>query len=232
MTQGVFVTGTDTGVGKTLASCALIHALIDRGIDVMPMKPVAAGAVVHSGGWANEDTIALARAAGREASRSADVNPILLREPMAPHIAAAREHREITLEPIVEAFERLRASAGFILVEGVGGFRVPLSPSLDTVDLARALALPVVLVVGLRLGCLNHALLTADAVRASGLRLAGWIANSPIGPEMTAADENVEALRDRLGAPLLGRLPFMPQPIAPALARNLDVSPLLGERGA
>jgi dethiobiotin synthetase len=225
------MTGTDTGVGKTLAACALIHALVDRGIDVMPMKPVAAGAVMHDGGWANEDTIALLRAAGRDGARAADANPILLREPMAPHIAAARERREITLEPILEAFERLRQAAGFVVVEGVGGFRVPLSASLDTVDLARSLALPVVLVVGLRLGCLNHALLTADAIRASGLPLAGWIANA-IDPQMEVADENVEALRARLPAPLLGRLPHMPQPIAPALARNLDVSPLLGEGGA
>ena len=231
MRGGVFVTGTDTGVGKTLAACALIHALVDRGIDVLPMKPVAAGAVVHSGGWANEDTIALLRAAGRDESRASEVNPVLLREPMAPHIAAQREGREITMPPLLEAFERLRAGADFVVVEGVGGFRVPLSDSLDTVDMARAFNLPVVLVVGMRLGCLNHALLTADAVRAAGLTLAGWIANG-IDPHMAVADENVEALAQRLGAPLLGRLPHMPQPIAPALARHLDVSVLLGEGGA
>jgi dethiobiotin synthetase len=231
VTGGIFVTGTDTGVGKTLAACALIHALVDRGIDVLPMKPVAAGAVVHSGGWANEDTIALLRAAGRDESRCGEANPVLLREPMAPHIAARREGREITLAPLLEALERLRASADFIVVEGVGGFRVPLSDSLDTVDMARAFNLPVVLVVGVRLGCLNHALLTADAVRASGLTLAGWIANG-IDPRMAVADENVEALAQRLRAPLLGRLPHMPQPIAPALARHLDVSVLLGESRA
>jgi dethiobiotin synthetase len=231
VTRGVFVTGTDTGVGKTLAACALIHALVDRGIGVMPMKPVAAGAVVHDGGWANEDTIALLRAAGREGAHATHANPVLLREPMAPHIAAARERREITLEPIMQAFERVRAASDFVVVEGVGGFRVPLSDSLDTVDMARALGLPVVLVVGMRLGCLNHALLTADAIRAAGLPLAGWIANA-IDPAMSVADENVEALLARLPAPLLGRLPFMKQPIAPALARNLDVAPLLGESRA
>jgi dethiobiotin synthetase len=231
VTRGVFITGTDTGVGKTLAASALIHALVDRGLDVMPMKPVAAGAMVHDGGWANEDTIALLRAAGRDGARAADANPILLREPMAPHIAAARERREITLAPILEAFARLRGAADFVVVEGVGGFRVPLSDSLDTVDLAKALALPVVLVVGLRLGCLNHALLTAQAIRAAGLPLAGWIANA-IDPQMGVADENVDALRERLAAPLLGRLPYMEQPIAPALARCLDLSPLLGESRA
>jgi dethiobiotin synthetase len=227
----VFVTGTDTGVGKTLCACALIHALVNRGIAVMPMKPVAAGAVVHAGGWANEDTIALLRAAGRDEARVADANPVLLREPMAPHIAAARERRVVTLAPILEAFGRLRSAGDFVVVEGVGGYRVPLSDSLDTVDMARALALPVVLVVGLRLGCLNHALLTAQAIRASGLPLAGWIANA-IDPTMAVPAENIEALRERLGAPLLGRLPHETQPVAPAMAQYLEVAALLGERGA
>jgi dethiobiotin synthetase len=230
MTRGVFITGTDTGVGKTLAACALVHALVDSGLEVAPMKPVAAGAIVHDGGWANEDTIALLRAAGRDAARTPDANPVLLREPMAPHIAAARERREITLEPIVAAYERLRATAQFVVVEGVGGFRVPLSATLDTADMARAFALPVVLVVGLRLGCLNHALLTADAIRDSGLTLAGWIANA-IDPEMEAREENVAALRERLSAPLLGEIPYSPRPVPPALARYLDVTALL-EGGA
>ena len=230
MTRGVFITGTDTGVGKTLVACALIHALVDRGIEVVPMKPVAAGAMVHDGGWANEDTIALLRAAGRDTTRVPDANPVLLREPMAPHIAAARERREITLEPILAAYERLRENAQFVVVEGVGGFRVPLSATLDTAGMARAFALPVVLVVGLRLGCLNHALLTADAIRDTGLTLAGWIANA-IDPEMEVREENVDALRERLGAPLLGEIPHSPRPVAPALARHLDVTPLL-ESGA
>jgi dethiobiotin synthetase len=228
--RGVFITGTDTGVGKTLAACALIHALVDRGLAVAPMKPVAAGAIVHDGGWANEDTIALLRAAGRDGARIADANPVLLREPMAPHIAAARERREITLQPILDAYGRLRADASFVVVEGVGGFRVPLSDSLDTADMARAMALPVVLVVGLRLGCLNHALLTADAIRETGLTLAGWIANA-IDPAMAVREENVAALRERLGAPLLGEIPHSLRPVAPALARHLDVAPLL-EGGA
>jgi dethiobiotin synthetase len=230
MTRGVFITGTDTGVGKTLAACALIHALVDSGLDVVPMKPVAAGAIVHDGGWANEDTIALLRAAGRDAARMPDANPVLLREPMAPHIAAARERREITLEPILAAYERLRATAQFVVVEGVGGFRVPLSATLDTADMARAFALPVVLVVGMRLGCLNHALLTADAIRDNGLTLAGWIANA-IDPEMEVREENVAALRDRLAAPLLGEIPYSPRPVPPALARYLNVTALL-EGGA
>jgi dethiobiotin synthetase len=131
---------------------------------------------------------------------------------------------------LFRAYERLRADASFVVVEGVGGFRVPLSASLDTADMARAFALPVVLVVGLRLGCLNHALLTADAIRGAGLALAGWIANA-IDPEMAVREENVAALRERLAAPLLGELPHSPRPVAPALARHLDVTPLL-EGGA
>jgi dethiobiotin synthetase len=224
--SGVFVTGTDTGVGKTVAACALLHALADRGVSAMPMKPIAAGAVVHAGGWANEDSIALLRAAGRDASRIADVTPILLREPMAPHIAAAREKRPIELAPIRAAFERLSADGTFVVAEGVGGFRVPLADGIDTVDLARLLALPIVMVVGLRLGCLNHALLTAESIEAAGLTFAGWIANA-IDPDMAVPDENVAALVQRLRAPLLGRLPHAPHPSPASLARLLDVSPLL-----
>ena len=220
MTRGVFVTGTDTGVGKTLAACALVHALAAHGVRVAPMKPIAAGA---SGGM-NEDTAALIAAAGRGAP--GDVTPLLLREPMAPHIAAAREGVTLSLEPVVAAFARLRPQADFIVVEGVGGFKVPLAEGVDTVDLARALALPVVLVVGLRLGCLNHALLTADAIAAAGLELRGWIA-STLDPAMPVADENVAALRTRLRAPLLGRLPYRPDGDARALAAHLDVRPLL-----
>lgn len=229
MNRGCFVTGTDTGVGKTLCACALAHALTARGVDVMPMKPVAAGAVVFDGAWANEDSVALLRAAGRDSARLLDVTPVLLREPMAPHIAAAREGRRITLAPILEAFSRLAATGDFVLVEGVGGFAVPLAEDLDSVDLAQALALPVVLVVGLRLGCLNHALLTAGAIRAAGLTLAGWIANA-IDPDMAVPDENVAALEARLEAPRLGRIPFMQTPQPLAAARHLDVSALLESR--
>ena len=226
MKRGVFVTGTDTGVGKTLVSCALIHAIKARGVGVMPMKPIAAGAESIDGQWENEDSIALIEAAGCPASRLPDVTPVLLREAMAPHIAARREGRRIALEPIREAYERLREQGAFVVAEGVGGFMVPLDKDLDGVDLARALDLPLVLVVGLRLGCLNHELLTAAAIDAAQLELAGWIANE-VDPNMAVADENVAALVERISAPLLGRLPFMTQPDARALARHLYVAPLL-----
>jgi len=229
VSRGVFVTGTDTGVGKTLAACALIHALRARGVKAVPMKPIAAGASEHGGRLANGDTVALLQAAGLGAAWMEAVTPILLREPMAPHIAAEREGRTLALDFLGPALARLATAGDFLVVEGVGGFRVPLAERLDTVDLARAVGLPVVLVVGLRLGCLNHALLTAQAIESAGLRLAGWIANA-IDPDMAARSENVAALAGRLGAPLLGQLPYAPQPGARAFANHLDVTALLPER--
>lgn len=229
MSRGVFVTGTDTGVGKTLAACALIHALRARGVKAVPMKPIAAGASEHRGRLANGDTVALVQAAGLDAAWIEAVTPVLLREPMAPHIAAEREGRTLTLDFLGLALGRLALAGDFLVVEGVGGFRVPLAERLDTVDLARAVGLPIVLVVGLRLGCLNHALLTAQAIESAGLTLAGWVANA-IDPEMAARDENVAALAARLGAPLLGQLPYAPQPDARKLATHLDVTALIPER--
>jgi dethiobiotin synthetase len=226
LTHGVFVTGTDTGIGKTYCACAIIHAVKARGRRVMPMKPIAAGAGDHGGRRANEDTIRLLEAAGLSIDRLEDVTPILLEEGIAPHIAAARERRAIDLGPVLASLRRLQAGDSFMVVEGVGGFCVPLGPRLDTVELARAIALPVVLVVGMRLGCLNHALLTAQAVRTAGLEVAGWIANT-IDPDMPARAENVAALAERLDAPLLGRLPYAPGVPAGEVARHLDVAPLL-----
>ena len=226
MRRGVFVTGTDTGVGKTVAACALLHALRTRGVPVAPMKPVAAGSEGHDGIEANADTLALIAAAGAEPAAMADVTPVLLRLAMAPHIAALREGQRITAAPIHAAFERLAAGGHFVVVEGVGGFLVPLDHDWDAADLASELALPVVLVVGMRLGCLNHALLTARAIEATGLPFAGWIANT-LDPLMAAPEENVEALRTRLRAPLLGRLPFAINPDPAFLATYLDVGPLL-----
>lgn len=226
MTRGVFVTGTDTGVGKTVVTAALIHALRAAGEAVQPMKPVAAGAQPHDGAWVNEDTLALLEAAGLGADAAGRVTPILLREPMSPHIAAAREGRQLSLEPVLAQFERA-AREGFVVMEGVGGFMVPLAEGLDTVDLARAVRLPVVMVVGLRLGCLNHTLLTARAIAAAGLALAGWVANA-IDPDMRVPDENVQTLRARLAAPLLARLPWQAPPDPRAFARLIDVRPLMG----
>jgi dethiobiotin synthetase len=214
-----FVTGTDTGVGKTLIACALLHAFVASGRRAVGMKPVAAGAM--AGAWRNEDVAALAQAGNVAAERTA-INPYLLAEPIAPHIAAQAERVVIDLSVIEHAFARLSALADVVVVEGVGGFLVPLSEREGTGDLAVRLALPVILVVGMRLGCLNHALLTIDAITARGLRLAGWVANR-IDPQMRKAAENIEALRERISAPLLGDVPYLSPPDRGVAARSLHL---------
>jgi len=211
-----FVVGTDTGIGKTHASCALLHALARRHARVCGMKPVAAGGIDAPQGFASEDSIAHRAASTIRVPPELD-NPVLLPEPLSPHLAAAHAGQPIELERIVTAFRQLRALADAVVVEGAGGFLVPLSPTQTGADLAQALALPVVLVVGMRLGCLNHALLTAEAIRARGLTLAGWIANR-VDPEFLCPDENLDYLRTHLGAPLWADLPWASAPDARAAA--------------
>lgn len=210
MTPGLlscFVTGTDTEVGKTFATCALLRAHVQQGARAVGMKPVAAGARWAEGRWQNDDVERIADAGNVEVPREI-LCPFLLRDAVAPHIAAQTQGRRIVLAPILAAFDHLRASADVVIVEGVGGFRVPLDETFDSADLAVRLALPIVLVVGLRLGCLNHAALTAESIRARGLRLAGWIANA-IDPAMAQADRNFLTLERLLDAPCLGRLPWI-----------------------
>ncbi|MBX9870360.1 MAG: dethiobiotin synthase [Burkholderiaceae bacterium] len=216
-----FVTGTDTEIGKTLISGALLHALGQAGVRAAGMKPVAAGAEERDGVLRNEDVDFLYDAAPLKLPREL-TTPYLFRTPAAPHIAAALECQPIEPRHIVAAYEQVRAQAEAVVVEGVGGWRVPLTNSYDTSDLARQLGLPVILVVGLRLGCINHALLTAEAIAARGLRLAGWVANT-VDPAMGHADGNVEAIAARLNAPLLGRVPRLDQPSAAAAAACLDL---------
>lgn len=201
--QAFFITGTDTGVGKTFAACALLHAAHARGLGTLAMKPVAAGVDAQE---RNEDVERLIAASSIKAAREL-VNPYCFDAPIAPHIAAANEGRTIEPDRILHAFGKLAGRADFVLVEGVGGFRVPLAEDFDTADLAVRLGLPVILVVGLRLGCLNHALLTAEAIRARGLPLTGWIANR-IDPAMPHWQKNLAALQEGLAAPLLGTLPW------------------------
>ena len=211
--KGFFITGTDTGVGKTLFSCALLHALAGLGMRCAGMKPVAAGAELRDGAWVNEDVALLARASTVEVPAGL-ANPYLFREAVAPHLAADHKGVSIEIPRIAAALDELGALADVVVVEGVGGFRVPLGPGRDTADLALRLGLPVILVVGMRLGCLNHALLTAEAIAARGLRLAGWVANR-IDPAMAAYEGNLAALVRLLDAHLLGELPAMvpPDPI-------------------
>ncbi|HEY6894091.1 MAG TPA: dethiobiotin synthase [Rhodanobacteraceae bacterium] len=213
--RGVFVTGTDTGIGKTHASVALVRAHRALGRRAIGMKPVASGCRETPGGLRNEDAEALI-AASDPAPPYASCNPYAFAPPIAPHIAAQEANVEVALAPIVAAYRSLAQTADRVVVEGVGGWSVPLSDARMQADLALALGLPVVLVVGLRLGCLNHALLSARAIVADGCVLAGWIANR-VDPEMARADENLATLRARLEAPLVGVLAHSREPAADAL---------------
>jgi dethiobiotin synthetase len=197
MSGGFFVTGTDTGVGKTEVACLLTRGLVASGLKVGVMKPVAAGAFPTPDGPRNEDALALMACANLEA-RYETVNPFCLAEPIAPHIAAADAGIRIRTADIVECFDALKRQADCIVVEGAGGWLVPISAQETMADVARALALPVVLVVGLRLGCLSHTLLTAQAIEASGLALAGWIGNG-IDPVYARQAENLATLEHWLG---------------------------------
>ena len=211
-----FITGTDTEVGKTFSTCTLLHVLKQRGIRAVGMKPVAAG--IDADGK-NDDVESLIAASGVEAPRPL-VNPYLFAPPIAPHIAAQETGEHIDIERIATAFDALRTLADAVLVEGVGGFRVPLDAEHDAGDLAKRLGLPVILVVGMRLGCINHALLTAESVAATGLPLAGWIANR-IDPAMSRWEGNLAALQARLPVPLLGIIP--PHSTPEAAARLLHL---------
>ena len=220
---GCFVTGTDTDVGKTLIAAALLHKCRERGWRAIGMKPVAAGCAQDADGvWRNADVDTL-NAASNVRAVAADINPYLFRAAIAPHLAAAHEGRRIEAARIRVSYARLQAQADAIVVEGAGGFLIPLADDFDSADLARELGLPVVLVVGMRLGCLNHALLTQEAIAARGLTLAGWVANR-IDPAMSCFDENLATLKGLLHAPLLGVVPFMEQPDVMAAAGHLVLS--------
>jgi dethiobiotin synthetase len=205
--KGIFVTGTDTDCGKTRVACALITALRARGRKVAPFKPVAAGARRTPEGLRNADAEALIAASGVDWPYSL-VNPYCLEPALAPHLAAADAGVQIELPVIQEAARRLRAEADLLVVEGAGGWLAPLAEGLDVRDLALALELPVLLVVGLRLGCINHARLSAVAISAGGARLAAWAA-SQVDPDMARVRDNLETLAGMLNPPLLGVLPVL-----------------------
>ena len=229
MTVSLFVTGTDTEIGKTFVSAALLRGFAHAGLRATALKPIAAGAYERDGVWHNEDADQLDAAASVLLPPEIRT-PFLLKEPAAPHIAAALEGVTLDMARIVDCYEAACERADAVVVEGVGGFRVPLTATEDTADLAVALGLPVVLVVGMRLGCISHALLTAEAIAARGLKLAGWVANR-IDPVMTFPEENIAALRERLaaqyGAPLVGVVPHMRGASADDAAGHLNIDALL-----
>ena len=223
--SGVYVTGTDTGAGKTFACVALLHALRTAGRTAIGMKPVASGCTQTPQGWRNEDALQLL-AASRPQVDYAECNPYALPEATAPQIAAAHAGVELSLPRIEEAYAALAARADVVVVEGVGGWLAPLSAALEQVDLVRALQLPVIVVVGLRLGCINHARLTEAELLRSELPLLGWVA-SDVDPALDFADEYFAALRDSLHSPCLGRLPHAAGCGVAAAAWRLP-APLLG----
>lgn len=222
MKKAYFITGTDTGVGKTLVTSALLHAFARQGNKVVGMKPVTAGREATPQGLSCEDVEQL-QAQSNVAAPLNLANPYTLAPSIAPHIAAERDGVEIDLDVIVSSFTALWEMSDVVLVEGVGGFMVPLNAAQDTADLAARLGLPVILVVGMRLGCINHALLTAQAIRLKGLRLAAWVANR-IDPAMTAFDENLHALETRLAVPLLGVVPCLAKADPSSAAEFMDLN--------
>ena len=226
MARGFFVTGTDTGVGKTLVTAALLRALRDVGHRVAGMKPVAAGVLAGPEGPANQDALLL-QAESSERHPYPLVNPWLFEPAIAPHIAAAEAGVTIDVARIVEAHAQLQRGADVVLAEGAGGFLVPLDAKRSMAELPGRLGMDVILVVGLRLGCLNHAFLTAEAIAARGLALAGWVGNH-IDPGFARMQSNVDTLTARIAAPRLGIVPHMPKPdVAAAAACLTQASRLL-----
>jgi dethiobiotin synthetase len=225
MTEGFFITGTDTGCGKTEITLGLMQALQQRGESVLGMKPVASGAEETEAGLQNQDALRI------QAQCSVDlpydwVNPFAYAPPIAPHLAAEASGRVIDLELIQTGCRRLAEKADRLIVEGVGGWLVPLAGDATVADLAIRLELPVILVVGLRLGCINHALLTEVAMRQRGVRLLGWVANQ-VEPGMASLEGNLVSLRERLSVPCLGVVPWLDDPSPEAVSLYLDMDPIL-----
>ncbi len=206
MKQAYFVTGTDTGVGKTYVAYKLIQQYVAQGYKVVGMKPVAAGCEFVDGEWMNEDVLKLTQASNVKASREL-INPYSFKEPIAPHIAAEKAGVEIEIEVIKQAFEALATMADIVIVEGAGGFLVPLNHRQSMADLAVALNIPMILVVGIKLGCINHALLTVEAIKARQLAMHGWVANE-VDASMLAISENTASLSQLIQQPKLFSLAY------------------------
>ncbi|MGA9025038.1 MAG: dethiobiotin synthase [Steroidobacteraceae bacterium] len=220
MSLGLFVTGTDTHVGKTRVATALCHAFAARGLRVAAMKPVASGCTATPAGLRCDDALALRGATNVQVAYG-DLNPYAFESPIAPHIAAAAAGGAIDFEVLDLAFERQHNLSDVIVVEGAGGWLVPLDAHRSMADLAVRWNLEVVLVVGLRLGCLNHALLTAESIGSRDVRMRGWIANT-IDPDFERRDENILTLQNRIAAPCLGILEYAPQATSESIAQALS----------
>ena len=223
MTTGCFVTGTDTGIGKTWVSMGLARGWHRAGYATAALKPIASGCETTPEGLRNEDALLL-QASASVALPYDTVNPYRFEPPIAPHIAAREAGVTIAFDRVRRAVDEARAAgAERVVVEGVGGWQVPLAGQATVADLAAFLELPVVLVVGLRLGCLNHALLTLESIHRRGVGVLGWVANA-VDPDFDRAEANLATLKERLDAPLLGVVPWLAHPDADRIAQALDLT--------
>lgn len=222
MSPAYFITGTDTDVGKTTIAAGLLHAARLAGLSTAAGKPVASGCELGPKGLRNADALALLAQSSLPLSY-AEVNPFAFEPAIAPHLAAREAGMALTVQSLLMPMRELLAKgADFTLIEGAGGWRVPLADQDNLSDLAMALGLPVILVVGVRLGCINHALLSAEAIAQDGLQLAGWVANI-IEPKTSRLEENLATLAERLPAPCLGRVPRLKPASAEAVAEHLQL---------
>ena len=222
-----FVTGTDTGVGKTMVSAAILEAARAAGLRTLAMKPIASGCDETPEGLRNEDALAL-QSAMTESLAYEVVNPVALKPAIAPHVAAAQAGKTVTAQRLIGFCRGLQLRpADLMLIEGAGGWRVPLNERETYASLPRELGTPVILVVSLKLGCINHALLTAEAIRADGLVVAGWVANRAEAETMSCEQETLDYLRSHMAAPCLGELPWLAEPDPVALASHLDLKYLI-----
>jgi dethiobiotin synthetase len=225
MARGFFITGTDTGIGKTTVALGLMAALQQKGLTVAAMKPVSAGCEQTNHGLRHDDAVRLSQQASLALPYDT-VNPYAFAEPIAPHIAAQHSGIGMNIDSVTQAYHRIAAQVDVVIVEGAGGWLVPFNDQHTMADVAVALGLPVINVVGMRLGCLNHALLTAQNIQAHALKPIAWVANT-LPRQMPFQQENLHALKQRLPGSLLGNIPFL-QPVNPqAIVSHLDISALL-----
>lgn len=226
MTKGVFITGTDTGVGKTWFTLALMEAFKKQGQKANGMKPVASGGNYINGKLMNDDARLILQNCS-EPLNYEHINPFVFEAPVAPNFAARQVGEIVELDQIVSSYNQLASACDIVVVEGIGGWRVPLSDNIRTADLVRELALPVILVVGLRLGCINHAVLTAEAIRADGINLCGWVSNQ-LEKESLHKEETLEFLNEELACPNIADLDYMIALDSAEMAKRIDPAFILG----
>jgi dethiobiotin synthetase len=223
MKTGFFITGTDTDVGKTWATIALMHYFKNKGFSVVGMKPVAAGCLWQDGQLKNADALLMQENANL-ALEYKEINPYAFEMPVSPHLAAKKN--PVQLDVIEKAFCDLKVKADVVLVEGAGGWLAPLNEKCDIADLAKVLQIPLIMVVAIRLGCINHARLTFDGIQNSGVQCAGWLATC-VDPEMQKQDENIETIKNKISAPFLGALPYTKEMDFELLAANINGESLI-----